>query len=204
MTDVSVRVREGSQFRSSIAGSESYVQQVEPHRAELRAHCRRILGSPDDAEDALQETLIRAWKGLGRFEGRSSVRGWLYRIATNASIDVMRRRGPRVVRLDHGPPADRHKRSDETIEIQDQGPGPEVSYEQRESVKLAFEATERWLPPTQRTVLILRDVLGYSAAETADVLGNSVASVNSALQRARGTLERRAPQRHRVRTSETS
>jgi RNA polymerase sigma-70 factor, ECF subfamily len=191
-------------FRNASAGSEAYVRQVEPHLAELRAHCRRILGSPDDADDAVQETLIRAWKGLGRFEGRSSVRSWLYRIATNASIDVMRRRGPRAMRLDHPPPAGPHERADETIEIKDKTPGPEVRYEERESVRLAFEAAQRLLPPTQRTVLILRDVLGYSAAETADALDNSVASVNSALQRARGTLERRAPQRLRVRTSGTT
>jgi RNA polymerase sigma-70 factor (ECF subfamily) len=190
--------------RNATAGNEAYVRQVEPHLAELRAHCRRILRSPDDADDALQETLIRAWKGLSRFEGRSSVRSWLYRIATNASIDVMRRRGPRAVRIDHPPAAGPHEPSDRTIEIQDKSPGPEVRYEQRESVRLAFEAAQRLLPPTQRAVLILRNVLGYSAAETADALDTSVASVNSALQRARGTLEGRAPQGHRVRTSGTS
>jgi RNA polymerase sigma-70 factor (ECF subfamily) len=181
-----------SQKPAAIPGIESYVQHVEPHRAELRAHCRRILGSPDDAEDALQETLVRAWRGLGRFERRSSVRRWLYRIATNASIDVMRRRGPRVVRIDDGFGAGAHGRSDETVEIQDKSPGPDARYEQREDVKLALEAAQRILPPTQRAVLILREVLGYSAAETADVLDTSVASVNSALQRARGTLGRRA------------
>ena len=190
--------------RSATAGSEAYVRQVEPHLADLHAHCRRILGSPDDADDAVQETLIRAWKGLSRFEGRSSVRSWLYRIATNASIDVMRRRGPRAVRIDHLPAAGPHEPSDQAIEIQDKSPGPEARYEQREYVRLAFEAAQRLLPPTQRTVLILRDVLGYSAAETADALDNSIASVNSALQRARGTLERRAPQGRRVRTSGTS
>src|SRR5262245_26562353 len=100
-----------------MAGDDSYVQLVEPHRAELRAHCRRMLGSPDDAEDALQETLVRAWKGLGRFEGRASVRGWLYRIATNASLDLMRRRRPRVVPIDDAPGADPHDGHNEAIEI---------------------------------------------------------------------------------------
>jgi RNA polymerase sigma-70 factor, ECF subfamily len=156
-----------------------------------------MLGSADDAEDALQETLVRAWKGFGGFEGRGSLRGWLYRIATNASLDVLRRRDNGLVRIDTGHLAGPYDRSDGTVEIQDHSPGPESRYEQRESVKLAFEAAQRLLTPTQRTVLILREALGYSAAETADALDTSVASVNSALQRARGTLERRAPERHR-------
>jgi RNA polymerase sigma-70 factor, ECF subfamily len=178
-------------------GDDSYVQLVEPHRDELRAHCRRMLGSPDDAEDALQETLARAWKGLPRFEGRGrgSLRSWLYRIATNASLDAMDRRHPRVVPIDHGPRADPHHGPNETVEIRDQRPGPDARYEQRESVELAFEAAQRLLPTRQRAVLILREVLGYSAAETADVLDTSVASVNSALQRARSTLESRTPER---------
>jgi RNA polymerase sigma-70 factor, ECF subfamily len=176
-------------------GDDSYAQLVEPHRAELRAHCRRMLGSPDDAEDALQETLVRAWKGLPRFEGRGSLRSWLYRIATNASLDVMDRRHPQMVPIDDGPRADPHDRRNETVEIQDERPGPDVRYELRESAELAFEAAQRLLPPSQRAVLILREVLGYSAAETADMLDTSVAAVNSAMQRARGTLESRAPER---------
>jgi RNA polymerase sigma-70 factor, ECF subfamily len=177
---------------------DSYARLVEPHRAELQAHCQRMLGSAHDAEDALQETLVRAWKGFGGFEGRGSFRGWLYRIATNASLDVLRRRDNRLVRIDAGHIAGPYDRSPETVEIQDDSPGPEIRYEQRESVKLAFEAVQRLLPPTQRRVLILREALGYSAAETADVLDTSVASVNSALHRARGTLKRRVPERHRV------
>ena len=177
---------------------DSYTRLVEPHRAELQAHCRRMLGSADDAEDALQETLVRAWKGFGGFEGRGSLRGWLYRIATNASLDLLRRRDNRLVRIDAGRAAGPYDRSDETVEIQDDGPGPEIRYEQGESVKLAFEAVQRLLSPNQRRVLILREALGYSAAETADVLDTSVASVNSALHRARGTLKRRVPERHRV------
>jgi RNA polymerase sigma-70 factor (ECF subfamily) len=184
--------------RGGMSGDDSYVQLVEPHRAELRAHCRRMLGSPDDAEDALQETLVRAWKGLPRFEGRGSLRGWLYRIATNTSLDVIDRRHPRVVPIDGGPRADPHDGPNETVEIRDKRPGPDTRYELRESVELAFEAAKRLLAPRQRAVLMLREVLGYSAAETANVLDTSVASVNSALQRARSNLESRAPEHDRV------
>jgi RNA polymerase sigma-70 factor (ECF subfamily) len=169
-------------------GDDSYVRLVEPHRAELRAHCRRMLGSPDDAEDALQETLVRAWRALPRFEGRGSLRSWLYRIATNASLEVMNRQHPRLVPIDNGPRADPPDGPNETIEIRDQRPGPDARYEWRESMELAFEAAQRLLAPRQRAVLILREVLGYSAAETADRLDTSVAAVNSALQRARTRL----------------
>jgi RNA polymerase sigma-70 factor, ECF subfamily len=179
-------------------GDDCYVQLVEPHRAELRAHCRRMLGSPDDAEDALQETLARAWKGLPRFERRGSLRSWLYRIATNASLDVLDRRRPRVVPIDDGPRTDPHDGPNETVAIRDKRPGPDARYEQRESVERAFEAAQRLLPPRQRAVLMLREVLGYSAAETANVLHTSVAAVNSALQRARSNLESRAPAHDRV------
>jgi RNA polymerase sigma-70 factor, ECF subfamily len=181
-----------------MSGNDSYVQLVEPHRAELRAHCRRMLGSPDDAEDALQETLVRAWKGLGRFEGRGSVRSWLYRIATNSSLEMMRRRRRRAVPIDDDPCAVPHNGQDEAVEIWDNRARPDASYEQRESVKLAFETAQRFLPLRQREVLILREVLGYSAAETADRLETSVAAVNSALQRARRTVESRVPTRDRV------
>jgi RNA polymerase sigma-70 factor (ECF subfamily) len=165
---------------------DPYVQLVEPHRAALRAYCRRMLGSPDDAEDALQDTLVRAWKGLPGFEGRGSLRGWLYRIATNVCLQAVARR------------SNRRDRSYATFEIRDNGPGPDARYEQRESLELAFAAARRLLPQTQRTVLVLREVLGYSAAETADVLDRSVPSVNSALQRARRTLESRVPERDRL------
>jgi RNA polymerase sigma-70 factor (TIGR02960 family) len=180
-------------------GDDSYVHLVEPHRAELRAHCRRMLGSPDDAEDALQETLVRAWKGLPRFEGRGSLRSWLYRIATNASLDMIDRRRRPAVPIDAVPGADLYDGANETVEIQDTSLGPDARYEQRESVELAVEAAERLLTPRQRAVLILREVLGYSAAEAAKVLETSVASVNSALQRARRILESRAPECDRVR-----
>jgi RNA polymerase sigma-70 factor (ECF subfamily) len=176
---------------------DAYVQLVEPHRAELHAHCRRMLGSPDDAEDALQETLVRAWRALPRFEGRGSLRSWLYRIATNASLEVMNRRHRRVLPID-GPRADSPDGPSETLEVPEKRLGPDARYEQRESVELAFEAAQRLLTPRQRAVLMLREVLGYSAAETADVLETSVAAVNSALQRARSTLKSRAPERDRL------
>src|SRR5262249_22041692 len=173
---------------------DSYVKLVEPHRAELRAHCGRMLRSPDDAEDALQETLVRAWKGLGRFEGRGSVRSWLYRIATNVSLDMMRRRRRLAVPVDDDPGQDPHNGQAAAVEIRDKRAGPDARYERRESVKLAFETAQRFLPPRQREVLILREVLGYTAAETADRLETSVAAVNSALQRARSTVESRVTQ----------
>jgi RNA polymerase sigma-70 factor (ECF subfamily) len=179
-------------------GDDSYVRLVEPHRAELRAHCRRILGSPDDAEDALQETLIRAWKGLSRFEGRGSLRGWLYQIATNASLDMIDRRRRPAVPIDAVPGAHPYDGANESVEIPDARLDPDARYEQRESVELAVETAERLLTPRQRAALILREVLGYSAAEVANVLETSVASVNSALQRARRVLESRAPERDRV------
>jgi RNA polymerase sigma-70 factor, ECF subfamily len=179
-------------------GHDSYIQLVEPHRAPLRAYCRRMLGSPDDAEDALQETLVNAWKGLPRFEGRGSLRGWLYRIATNVCLRAIERRRNRVMPIGDGPRADPHDGPTETVEIPDKRPGPDARYEQRESLELAIEAAQRLLPPRQRVVLILREVLGYSAAETADALDTSVASVNSALQRARSTLKSRAPDRDRL------
>jgi RNA polymerase sigma-70 factor, ECF subfamily len=140
----------------------------------------------------LQETLARAWKGLPRFEGRGSLRSWLYRIATNASLDMMDRRRPRIVPIDDGPRADPHDGPPRTVEIRDKRPGPDARYEQLESVELAFAAAQRLLPPRQRAVLILREVLGYSSAETASVLDTSVAAVNSALQRARSNLKARA------------
>jgi RNA polymerase sigma-70 factor, ECF subfamily len=159
---------------------------LDAHRADLHAQCYRMLGSRSDAEDALQDALVRAWRALPRFDGRSAFRTWLYRIATNASLDLMDRRQPQVVPID-GPQADPQD-GQVAVEIRDTRPGPDVCYEQRESVELAFEAAQRLLPPSQRAVLILREILGYSAAETADMLDTSVASVNSALQRARSTM----------------
>ncbi len=196
-------------------GSEdAYARLVEPHRSELQAHCYRMLGSVQDAEDALQEALVRAWKSLDRFEGRSSLRSWLYRIATNTSLDAIGRRPKRILPIDYGPPADPHGGvgeplvesvwiepfPDETLGIEDGYASPDARYEQRESVELAFIAALQLLPANQRAVLILREVLGFSAQETADTLDTTVASVNSALQRARATIEKRLPEQSQQET----
>jgi len=194
-------------------GEDAFGQLVEPHRRQLHAHCYRMLGSVHDAEDALQEALLRAWRGLGRFEGRSSLRSWLYRIATNASIDAIERRPKRVLPVDF-PPADPaagpgeplleavwiEPYPDDAMGVEDGFAGPEARYEQRESVELAFIAALQHLPATQRAVLILREVLGFSAREAAEALETSEASVNSALQRARGTVEQRLPDRSQQET----
>jgi RNA polymerase sigma-70 factor, ECF subfamily len=197
------------------SGSEdAYRRLVEPHRAELHAHCYRMLGSVQDAEDALQEALVRAWKGLPKFEGRSSLRSWLYRIATNTSLDAIERRPKRILPVDNGPPADPtggvgeplvesvwiEPYPDETLGIEDGYASPDARYEQRESVELAFIAALQLLPANQRAVLILREVLGFSAQESADVLDTSVASVNSALQRARATIEKKLPEQSQQET----
>jgi RNA polymerase sigma-70 factor, ECF subfamily len=186
---------------------DAYRRLVEPHRSELHAHCYRMLGSVQDAEDALQEALVRAWRGLEKFEGRSSLRSWLYRIATNTSLDAIQRRPKRVLPIDYGPAADPHggvgepvvesvwiePYPDETLAIEDGYASPDARYEQREAVELAFIAALQLLPANQRAVLILREVLGFSAQETAEMLETTVASVNSALQRARSTIEKKLP-----------
>jgi RNA polymerase sigma-70 factor, ECF subfamily len=187
---------------------------VEPHRGELHAHCYRMLGSVHDAEDALQDALLRAWRGLSRFEGRSSLRSWLYTIATNTCLSQIERRPKRVLPVDYGPPTDPHDGPgepvvesvwvepypDETLGVEDGLAAPEARYEQREAVELAFIAALQHLPATQRAVLIFREVLGFSARETADALDTSVASVNSALQRARAAVEERVPQQSQQET----
>jgi RNA polymerase sigma-70 factor (ECF subfamily) len=187
---------------------------VEPHRAELHAHCYRMLGSLHDAEDALQDALLRAWKGLPRFEGRSAVRSWLYRIATNACLDVIARRPKRVLPIDYGPPTppqvDPGEPLVESVWVEPYPDGamglpdgyaaPEARYEQREAVELAFVAAMQHLPATQRAVLILREVLGFSAREVAAWLETTVASVNSALQRARKTVDDRLPEQSQQET----
>jgi RNA polymerase sigma-70 factor (ECF subfamily) len=182
---------------------------AEPYRRELQLHCYRMLGSLHDAEDLVQETFLRAWRGLDRFEGRASFRGWLYRIATNACLNALASRVStrRTLPEMHGPPSDQvpdggpateitwlEPYPDAALEgIADSAPGPEARYEMREAVQLAFVATIQHLPPRQRAVLLLRDVLGWSATETAGLLDASVASVNSALQRARAALAKGFP-----------
>jgi RNA polymerase sigma-70 factor (ECF subfamily) len=189
------------------AGDEgAFAKLVEPLRGELQAHCYRMLGSLHDAEDALQDALLRAWRALDRFEGRSSLRSWLYRIATNTCLNAIARRPKRVLPLDYGPSSDPHDGPGpplvETVWVEpypdgalrDERAAPDARYEERESVELAFVAALQHLPPRQRAVLILREVLGFSAREVADSLESTVASVNSALQRARAAVEERAPE----------
>ncbi len=174
---------------------------VQPYRRELLLHCYRMLGSMQDAEDALQETLLAAWMGLDGFEGRSSVRTWLHRIATRRSLNVRRtaHRRPQAARVaPSGSPAP--TTNGEVVWLQpfpdalldeapDPAPGPDVRYEQREAVSLAFVRMLQLLPPRQRAVLVLRDVLGYRAAEVAEMLGVTEDSANGALKRARASVE---------------
>ena len=198
--------RERDLLAAARGGDEdAYAGLVAPYRAALHAHCYRMLGSLPDAEDALQESLLRAWRGLPRFEGRSSLRSWLYTIATNACLKAIERRPRRVLPLDHGAPGDPDDGPgrpliesawidaypDAEIGLEDGLAAPAARYEQRESVELAFIAALQQLPVRQRAVLILRDVLGLSGAETAAALGTTPASVYSALQRAHRTLDRR-------------
>jgi RNA polymerase sigma-70 factor, ECF subfamily len=166
----------------------AFAELVEPHRRELRVHCYRMLGSFDEAEDLVQETFLRAWRAIGDFQGRSSVRRWLYRIATNACLDALDGRARRVLPHDIGP-------GDDDIAWLQPFPDPADDVIARETLELAFLAAIQHLPPRQRAALILRDVLGFPAAQTADVLDLSLAASNSALQRARATLRERLPDR---------
>lgn len=188
---------------------DAFGRLVGVHRAELHAHRYRMLGSVPDAEDALQEALLRAWRGLPGFEGRSPLRSWLYKIATNACLKAIERRPTRVLPIDYGPAADPHDEPgerliesvwvepypDEQLGLEDGFAGPAARYERRESVELAFIAALQHLPARQRAVLILRDVLGFSAGEVAAALDTTPASVYSALQRAHKTVDQRLPAR---------
>jgi RNA polymerase sigma-70 factor (ECF subfamily) len=184
----------------------AFEQLVAQHRGELYAHCYRMLGSVQDAEDALQEALLGAWRGLAGFEGRSSLRAWLFRVATNACLRLSSRRPRRMLSFDHGPArSDTHDLGEPVTgpvwlepwpdEPATDEPDPAAAYLRRESVELAFVAALQHLPGTQRAVLLLREVLGFSAAEVAGILDTSPASVNSALQRARATVAKRVPPR---------
>jgi RNA polymerase sigma-70 factor (ECF subfamily) len=181
----------------------SFGEEVERYRHELRVHCYRMLGSYDDAEDLVQETYLRAWRGRDAFEGRSSLRAWLYRIATNACIDDVRR--ARVLPYQLEPesfPAEALPARDDLPWLQpfpdvllDRAEEPDAQVIRRETIELAFLTAIQQLPPRQRAVLIFRDVLGWSATETAEVLDLSVAAANSALQRARPVLREHLPVR---------
>ena len=167
---------------------------VERHRRELHVHCYRMLGSFDESEDLVQETFTRAWRSREQFEGRSSVRAWLYRIATNACLDALDKR-PRTVSSSGEVPWLQPYPDELLDELVDQEPGPEAAAVSRETIELAFLVAIQHLPPLQRAVLIIRDVLGYSARETATLLETSPAAVNSALQRARAAMADHLPQR---------
>jgi RNA polymerase sigma-70 factor, ECF subfamily len=181
---------------------------VEPYRGALQAHAYRMVGSLQDAEDATQEAMLRAWRGIGRFEGRSSLRTWLYTITTNSSLRLIERRPKRVLPIDFGPPADPHEPTGKPLvesawvepypdgRLADEGTetSPEARYQQRESVELAFTAAMQHLPPLQRAALIMTDVLGFSPGEVAESLEATPASIYSALQRARKATEERLPE----------
>jgi RNA polymerase sigma-70 factor (ECF subfamily) len=200
---------ESEVLQAAQAGDEvAYGQLVAPLRSELHAHCYRMLGSNADADDAVQEALLRAWRGLPGFEARSSVRSWLYRIATNVCLSLSQHSSKRVLPIDFGPAADPHEARRvpiaESVWVEPYALGsqvmpdtgsPEARYEHRESIELAFVAALQYLPASQRATLILRDVLGFSAAETADMLETTPTSVNSSLQRAHKAVDERLPAR---------
>src|SRR2546423_950207 len=203
------RMQEQQLIDAARRGDEAaYGRLVETYRGELHAHCYRMLGSVHDAEDALQDALLRAWRGLGKFEGRSSLRSWLYTISTNTCLNLIARRPKRVLPIDYAPASDPHlgpgepvvesvfvePYPDETLGLEDGYASPEASYERRESVELAFVAALQHLPPNQRAALILREGLGVSAPEVADSLETTVPSVNSALQRARKSVDEKLPE----------
>jgi RNA polymerase sigma-70 factor (TIGR02960 family) len=210
-TDAAARVRPADSSllaRAQGGDGQAFRELVEPYRRELQVHCYRMLGSVQDAEDVLQETLLAAWRGIGAYEQRASIRSWLYRIATNRCLNMLRANGRR-------PPADAAYRPEVSLpdpsrrrtepswlepypdmllgEIAEATPGPEARYEVRESVSLAFLTVLQALPSRQRAVLVLRDVLGFRAAEVATMLDSTDAAVESALKRARLTLAKGLP-----------
>jgi RNA polymerase sigma-70 factor (TIGR02960 family) len=193
---------EATLARARAGDEDAFRELTEPHRRELQLHCYRILGSLQDAEDVVQETLLAAWRSLEAFEGRASVRSWLYRIATNRCLNVLRdrRRRPQEVPSMVEPPEPTRRTEPVWLEpypdvlledMADRSPEPAVRYEARESIELAFIVALQGLPPRQRAALVLRDVLGFRTAEVAEMLDTGEASVKGALQRARAALEGR-------------
>jgi RNA polymerase sigma-70 factor (ECF subfamily) len=193
--------------RARAGDDRAFEELVAPYRAQLHAHCYRMLASAHDADDALQDALIGAWRGIGSFEGRSSLRGWLYRIATNAALRIGARRPRRQLSLDVAPACTDPHAWGEPLDaslwvepypaerVDALSVDPATAYDAREAVELAFVAALQHLPASQRAVLLLRDVLALSSSETAETLDLSVAAANSQLQRARATLARRLPDR---------
>jgi RNA polymerase sigma-70 factor (ECF subfamily) len=196
-------VTEQTLARARRGDENAFRDLTDPYKRELQLHIYRIVGSSQDAEDVLQETLLAAWRGLERFEGRASVRAWLYRVATNRSLDALRasRRRPEDQPMTQMPEPTRfiepvwlEPYPDFLLQgIPDEAPGPEARYETKEAIALAFIVGLQHLPPQQRAVLVLRDVLGYRAAEVAEMLDTSEASVNNMLRRARAAFDSRLP-----------
>jgi RNA polymerase sigma-70 factor, ECF subfamily len=200
-------VNSSALFAAAKAGDEeSFRRLLDQYRGELQVHCYRILGSAEDAEDALQETLLSAWQGLASFEGRASLRTWLYRIATSRCLNALRSASRRPQTEASMPELElpEPSRLGEVLWLEPypdillEGPnasfpGPEARYETREAISLAFVTALQLLPPRQRAALILRDVLGFNASEVAQILASSEESVTSALKRARATIERELP-----------
>jgi RNA polymerase sigma-70 factor (TIGR02960 family) len=201
--------------RARAGDEEAFRELSEPYRRELQLHCYRILGSVQDAEDMVQETLLAAWRSLEAFEGRASVRSWLYRIATNRCLNALRARSRRPREVPAMADSPRPTRRTEPIwlepypdvlleDIPDRSTGPAARYEARESIELSFMFALQHLPPRQRAALVLGDVLGFRIAEVAAMLETSEASVKGALQRARATLRARQPAADRDRAPRPS
>jgi RNA polymerase sigma-70 factor (ECF subfamily) len=218
MTDAQAPREPARQQGQPILDRLAFEQFTTIHRRELKLHCYRMMGSLHEADDLVQDTLLRAWRARSEFDGRGSVRGWLYTIATNSCLNALkaRSRADRILQQPGQPPSNGRATGGSVAEVTwlepypdaelpdlvDGDPGPEARYETREAVQLAFVAAIQVLPPRQRASLLLSDVLGWSAVETAQLLGGSTASINSALQRARATLAARYPEGRPARRSQ--